>query len=112
MSFSRYNNRQIIRNRNKAFQEQFEKRDIEQVNHFTIPTIKNLNEDQLRNISIIQHVWKVGDRYSKLAHRYYGDIRGWWIIAYFNQKPTEADVRVGDVILIPASPDEVLKIFG
>jgi len=53
----------------------------------------------------------VGDRYFKLAHRFYGDSKLWWVIAWFNKKPTESHVDVGDLILIPTDLYQILNIF-
>ena len=54
------------------------------------------------------YIWGVGDRYFKLAHRFYGDSKLWWVIAWFNKKPTESHVDVGDLILIPTDLDQIL----
>ena len=50
---------------------------------------------------IKNHVWSVGDRYYKLAIDNYGDASYWWVIAMFNQRPTEANWTVGEVVQIP-----------
>ena len=36
----------------------------------------------------------------------------WWIIAWYNARPTEADILPGDLILIPLSVEDVLDNFG
>ena len=53
------------------------------------------------------HVWGVGDRYYKLASRYYGDPTYWWVIAWFNKKPTESHIEVGDFIRVPLPLNQV-----
>jgi len=58
------------------------------------------------------HVWGMGDRYYKLADRYYGDPTYWWIIAWFNKKPTESHINVGDFIRVPLPLGEVLATLG
>ena len=58
-----------------------------------------------------QHVWKAGDCYYKLANQYYGDAQYWWVIALFNQKPTEADVDLGDLIEIPLPLEAILRVY-
>ena len=42
-----------------------------------------------------------GDKLYKLAHRYYGSSGFFWIIAMFNNKPTDAHYNYGDIVLIP-----------
>ena len=54
------------------------------------------------------HIWKTGDRYYKLAAAYYGRPQLWWVIALYNQKPTEGHLKIGDVIKIPTSLDLLL----
>jgi nucleoid-associated protein YgaU len=55
----------------------------------------------MARLDILTYVWSMGDRYYKLAYRFYGDSKDWWVIAKFNQKPTESHVKIGDIILIP-----------
>jgi nucleoid-associated protein YgaU len=51
----------------------------------------------------------MGDKYYKLADAFYGDSRDWWVIAKFNQKPTESHVKIGDIILIPKPLSVILN---
>ncbi len=37
--------------------------------------------------------------------------RFWWVIAQFNQRPTEANCQVGDMIMIPMPLEAVLRAF-
>lgn len=65
------------------------------------------SQEFLEDITLITHVWGVGDRLSKLAHEHYGDARLWWLLAWFNGKPTDFHCRIGDTIRIPFPPEEV-----
>jgi hypothetical protein len=56
-----------------------------------------------RSIKTFPHVWTTGDRYYKLASTYFDNPRLWWIIALYNQKPTEGHLKKGDVLRIPVS---------
>ena len=56
------------------------------------------------------HIWNTGDRFSKLAAEHYGDPTLWWVIAYFNKKPTDGHVKVGDQILIPEDISLVMPL--
>jgi hypothetical protein len=58
------------------------------------------------------HVWSMGDHYYKLAERFYGDPSYWWILAWFNKKPTESHIAIGDVIRIPMPLGQVLTDLG
>ncbi|WP_286970079.1 hypothetical protein [Algoriphagus sp.] len=33
----------------------------------------------------------------------------WWIIAFYNQKPTDAHFTIGEEMYIPARPSDVLS---
>ena len=52
--------------------------------------------------NIKRHTWSQGDKLFKISARYYGDTKYWWLIALWNDKPTDADYRYGDVIEIPS----------
>lgn len=58
------------------------------------------------------HLWKQSDRYWKLADLYYGEARYWWVIAQYNQKPTEAYVSNGDIIIVPQTLQHALRALG
>ena len=65
----------------------------------------------IARVEQVSHVWSVGDRFYKLAHKYYGDSKMWWVIARFNSKPTEAHLNLGDVIAIPVPLTDALRIM-
>mgnify|MGYP001198828045 FL=1 len=75
----------------------------------------DLNYPSFNDIMLFKYevyVWTVGDHYYKLAQRFYGDPRYWWVIAWFNKKPTESHVAVGDLIRIPTPLGQVLTSIG
>jgi len=47
-----------------------------------------------------------------MANQYYGDVRFWWIIAWYNGAPTEANLKVGDAIEIPLNIEDALRVLG
>ena len=55
----------------------------------------------MQEIPCVSHYWVVGDRYFKLAQRYYNDHKLWYIIALYNRKPTESQIEPGEEIKIP-----------
>ncbi len=98
---SRYSNRRIFKTKNALYLEDLKKRGLSYFRYYETPRHEALSANDLRGIEQIGHVWGLGDRYYKLAHRYYGDTKMWWIIAWFNNKPTEAHINIGDTITIP-----------
>ena len=35
----------------------------------------------------------------------------WWVLAWYNEKPTESHFEVGGVVLIPTPVEEVISFF-
>ena len=105
---SRFSNRRLLKNDLEEYEEFFEDRNVTQITHFGTGVLKYPSAAQVRRLQSVQKVWPTGDRYYKLAAQYYGNPRLWWVIAHYNKKPTEADVRVGDLIYIPLPLERVM----
>ena len=71
-----------------------------------------ITKDLVRNIPTDNYLWEYGDTYQKIAARYYDDPEMWWVIAWFNQKPAEFMLNVGDTILIPLELVDILRFYG
>ena len=56
-------------------------------------------------------VWSLGDRMHKFAHEAYGDSELWWVLAWFNQKPTDAHYKIGDKIAIPHPIEDLVSLY-
>ncbi len=109
---SRYKNRSVVKNRNELYETFLEDRGVNMVRHYRTANIKHLTSAERRQIRNVKVLWKQGDRFWKLASKYYGDPTYWWIIAWYNQKPTEASVQVGQTLLIPTPLNKVLELAG
>ena len=105
MSSGRYNNRQKRFNNSELYYEILSKRGVKQIRQYLTPEIKTLTAAERSHITTVQHIWKTGDRFYKLAHKYYGNPEYWWIIPWYNQMPTENHVNLGQIILIPFPPE-------
>lgn len=69
------------------------------------------SEEELRDeINHSKEIYKTGDKLYKFAFKYYGDVDLWWIIAWYNNKPTDAHFKLGDVVYIPTELDVALRI--
>ena len=64
--------------------------------------------EEISQLERIGHLWTVGDKYYKLAYEHYGDSRYWWVIAWFNRMPTEGQVKLGDIVVIPLPLSKIL----
>ena len=107
----RYSNRKVIINKDSSYRRLLKKRGLKQFRQFSSPDLVSPALKQVLDLRIIQHTWVHSDRYYKLAHQYYGDSTLWWIIAWFNKKPTEGHVTVGDVLEVPLPVEKVLAYY-
>ncbi len=99
----------VFENESSLYGEWLRKSGFAKVEHYDIVLFGDPRlESFLRKIKKIKHIYKTGDRLSKIAHKHYGDPRYWWVLAWFNAKPTDFHCKIGDIIEIPKPLDEVL----
>ena len=106
---SRFRNRRIKANDDDLYQQILEERDVDVINHYETPNFVYPTAKDVRDMTIREHIWVKGDRYFKLAHKHYGDSKLWWVIAWYNKKPTESHVNLGDIVYIPKPLGKILK---
>ena len=107
----RYDNRTTVVNDLPMYAKKAKERGITAFRHYTTPELSELTDDEYNNIVTVPHLWTVGDRYYKLAHVYYGKPEYWWVIAWFNNLPTEAHIDIGDTVYIPTPLEDMLGAF-
>jgi len=100
----KYIGRRKYNNDEDQYSDFLEDRGVTNIEHYLTFV---LGENYETNFPARQHVWKRGDKLYKLAYQYYGDLKYWWIIALWNNKPTDAHYTVGDAIEIPFPPEEI-----
>ena len=105
----RYARRRILRNRLPTYREQRRLRNVRLIDHYNAPNMTYPNVSQLSKITTVNHVWKHGDRYHKLAHKHYGENKLWWLIAWFNMAPTESHLTFGQIVQIPLPLEAALS---
>ena len=108
----RYYKQEIIFNNTTQYKKYLEQRGLKHISHYETPKFDSLSPSAVKNIKTAHHVWGAGDRFYKLAHKYYDDSTKWWVIALFNQKPTEFHVHQGQTIFIPYPLDIALYHMG
>jgi len=108
---SRYDSSRPFINDEDLFEEFFEERDLRYIKQYGTGIMRHPTVADRASLQRIDHIWKLGDRLSELAHRYYGDSTLWWVIAWYNQRPTEAHFKIGARIRIPLPLDRVLAIL-
>ena len=67
---SRYSNRRIIKNDVEEYENIFEDRGVNYIVQYDTKNLKYPTPGQIKNLTRVQHVWTVGDRYYKLAARF------------------------------------------
>jgi hypothetical protein len=114
MAISRYKNLHIIGNSDADYRKKFSTRYDERnsLQHYETQVLEYPTFDDIRQMETANHMWSLGDRYYKLANAHYGSPKYWWVIAWFNKKPTEQHVNLGDVIKIPLPLRDALEVFG
>ena len=102
----------IIQNDIDFYKELRKNRNVKNLSHYATPIFRHPTVDERSRINAAGYVWGYGDRFYKLAHQYYGDVRYWWVIAWYNLRPLETDFAPGDTVIIPTPLETVLSGFG
>jgi hypothetical protein len=108
---NRYIDREVLKNEEEMYRQMFLERNVKFINQYTTPTFIYPDSKNIRRLRLVEHIWVVGDKFYKLADRYYGDSKDWWIIAKFNNKPTESHVKIGEKLLIPTPIQEAINVM-
>ena len=108
---SRYDRRRILNNNLERYEPLLEKRHKSSLRHYNTFQTKKIEIEQLQQIEKRAHRWVASDKFFKLASVYYDNPELWWIIAYFNEKPTENHCTPGDLIFVPLPLERVLSIL-
>lgn len=108
---SRYDSRNIGVNRTEQYENLLKDRGIRQIRQHFTPTLRHPTAEEIATLEIVGHDWQVGSHMWKLAEKHYGDPEKWWVIAQFNQKPTDAHISIGEVIDVPLPLDQILRLL-
>jgi len=103
--------RSVVRNKEELYKETLKQRGVKFIDHYPTAQMHHPTAEEIADIDSLNHVWKTGDRYSKLAHEYYGDPELWWVIAWYNQKPTDSHNTLGDVLYIPMPLEKIMLLL-
>ena len=102
----------IIQNDIDFYKELRKNRNVKNLSHYATPIFRHPTVDERSRINAAGYVWGYGDRFYKLAHQYYGDVRYWWVIAWWNGHPTEASIQTRDFLDIPLDLNAALDVLG
>ena len=112
MAFSRYRNVGTVYNDTDEHEDLRKRRGVSSLKHHRSVRVQEMPEAVLRRLVHKFHVWKQSDRFWKLSTKYYNDPGYWWVIARFNQTPTESHLENGDTLLIPLPLPVALRAMG
>jgi uncharacterized membrane protein YfhO len=114
MTANRYNKISVFLNEDADYKKVFKKRfdNTDSIEQYGTQKLDYPEFFDVFSFNYKTHIWGLGDRYYKLAHFYYGDSQYWWVIAWFNKKPTEQHVKLGDTIKVPLPLQSVLTSYG
>ena len=109
---SRYTNITRTNNDSDFYSPLAQKRGLKSIRQMQTVVIKNPEIFERVSLNTDTYIWKYSDRFYKLAFTYYNDPQLWWVIAWYNGYPTEANVKVGDVLDIPLDLEEIIQVLG
>ena len=115
MAKSRYNKIMAVNNVDDGYKKlYYYSRNITNTGLKQLPTLnlKYPTAEQILNYTIQNETWGLGQRFYKLATKYYGDPQYWWVIAFFNKAPTEQHVAIGQTIQVPLPLNTILSDIG
>jgi len=109
---SRYKNRLKVPNALPLYKEARKERGIPfALTQYLTRRTRKPTVEEIATIVSIGHIWTTGDRLYKLAEKHYHDPTLWWVIAWYNDRPTEGHFKVGDVIQIPTPIERVYGLL-
>tara|TARA_Y100000034_G_scaffold135024_1_gene205382 strand:+ start:1260 stop:1604 length:345 start_codon:yes stop_codon:yes gene_type:complete len=113
MAISRYKNSEEFFNAESTYKKKFASRSTKNgIRQTESLSLRYPTDDEKFQLNVSGVFWGMGDRFYKLADKYYGSSEYWWVIAFFNKKSSEFDVEIGEEIEVPLELDRTLTLFG
>jgi nucleoid-associated protein YgaU len=109
---NRNEKRVLLLNKNKLYKKRMDEKNLNFIRQVSTLKFNSVTPADISNLTVIDHVWKTGDKLYKLAKQYYGDNSYWFLLAWFNNKPTDAHLAYGDLIHIPTPLEKVLYLYN
>lgn len=107
----RYKYAKKIYNDSEFYEFLRQKKGLKTVKQYGTIVLHNPGMMERASIDTITYTWGYGDRLYKLANTYYNDPEYWWVIAWWNGRPTEADIPNGTVLQIPINLEYALQLL-
>ena len=103
--------REILLNDHSFYKKKLKDRGLAFFRHYSKMKISKIVQEDLKDLTILDHVYATGDSLSKMSHKYYGDSRYWWVLAAFNKKPIDNLIKTGDIIHVPLPLGEIMYLL-
>ena len=103
--------RDILINDHPFYKKKLKDRGLRFFRHYSKMKLSQIAQEDMRDLTILDHVYATGDSLSKIAYKHYGDTRYWWILAAFNQKPIDNLIKIGDIIHVPLPLNEIMYLL-
>ena len=87
----------------------FKNRDIQETFQYDMPNIGYPSPNQIRSLDNVLRVWHSTDTLYNVSNEYYSSPQYWWVIAWYNQKASEAEFKVGEQYYVPLPLEAVLN---
>jgi hypothetical protein len=113
MAYSRYSKRDIFTNNKENYRKAFftYDRGIQQLTQYNTAIFAYPDPGEPNGLSVETSRWDATSKMYNIAFAAYGDSSLWWLIGWFNQKPTEAHWKIGEIVYIPQPADVAISIF-
>jgi|TARA_R110002074_G_scaffold386006_1_gene567556 hypothetical protein len=108
----RYNKRSVLNSRKPIDERSVRKRNTNSLTYFSLDSLRHPTQEDYDRIGSRAVIWDETTRLSKLASKHLGNFEYWWVIAWWNKKPTDAHYKVGDVVYIPNNLTMALEALG
>lgn len=108
----RYNKRSILSNTRPIDRKRVTRRNTNSLTYFSADSLKHPTQEDYNRIGSKPVIWNETTRLSSLAQQYLGNFEYWWVIAWWNKKPTDAHFKAGDVVYIPNNLTMALEALG
>jgi len=104
--------REILINKSRLYKRKAKSKNLNFFRQYNSMKLNTLTPDDVAELTVIDHLWKSGDRYYKLAYKYYGSTDLWFLLAWFNKRPTDHHVTLGTPVRIPLPLEKVLYLYN
>jgi len=98
--------------RNARYNKILTKRKVEAIKIMETQTIDSVANIDFDTITESEVLWAQGTKMWRLAADHYGDGTLYWVIALYNEKPTDAHWEIGDIVYIPHPYEYVVERLG